>query len=125
VYVRRTRTSLERAESTVYRGTTGDHSEFVAMWENFVPPLVRRSDRSAQKLEFYLQIYFSIFPLHPSNRNGPQPAKIGTSMRAFKEYLESDGALTLTRTLTRTRTEPEPNRNPNPNPNPNQARASR
>jgi len=95
------------------------------MWENFVPPLVRRSDRSAQKLEFYLQIYFSIFPLHPSNRNGPQPAKIGTSMRAFKEYLESDGALTLTRTLTRTRTEPEPNRNPNPNPNPNQARASR
>ena len=46
------------------------------MWENFVPPLVRRSDRSAQKLEFYLQIYFSIFPLHPANRSGVQPAAI-------------------------------------------------
>jgi hypothetical protein len=46
------------------------------MWENFVPPLLRRSDRSAQKLEFYLQIYFSIFPLHPANRSGVQPAAI-------------------------------------------------
>ena len=62
------------------------------MWENFVPPLVRRSDRSAQKLEFYLQIYFSIFPLHPANRSGVQPAAIHKSMRVFKAYLESDGA---------------------------------
>ena len=61
------------------------------MWENFVPPLVRRSDRSAQKLEFYLQIYFSIYPLHPSNPK-QHPAAIHDSMRVFKSYLETEGA---------------------------------
>ena len=69
----------------------GDHAEFVKLWENFVPPLVRRTDRSAQKLEFYLQIYFSIYPLHPSNPK-QHPAAIHDSMRVFKSYLETEGA---------------------------------
>ena len=61
------------------------------MWENFVPPLVRRSDRSAQKLEFYLQIWFAIYAAHPSNPS-PQPAALTQSMLEFKRYLETDGA---------------------------------
>eukprot|EP00966_Prymnesium_polylepis_P001344 30829-Prymnesium_polylepis.1 len=45
----------------------GDRAETFKLWDNFVPPLVRRSDRDAQKLEFYLNVYFAIYPLHPVN----------------------------------------------------------
>ena len=69
----------------------GDRDEFLKLWENFVPPLVRRTDRSAQKLEFYLHIFFAIYPLHPSNPK-PQPAAIPEAMQAFKHYLETEGA---------------------------------
>ena len=69
----------------------GDRDEVLRLWENFVPPLVRKSDRNAQKLEFYLNIFFAIFPLHPSN-SAPQPSNLAAAMRAFRAYLESDGA---------------------------------
>ena len=54
-----------------------------------MPPLVRRSDKNAQKLEFYLNFFFAIFPPHPTNPT-PQPNNLGAAM--FKTYLETDGA---------------------------------
>ena len=69
----------------------GERDEVLRLWENFVPPLVRRTDRNSQKLEFYLNIFFAIYPLHPTNPK-PQPAGLATSMRTFKTYLETDGA---------------------------------
>jgi hypothetical protein len=69
----------------------GEREEVLRLWENFVPPLLRRSDRNAQKLEFYLNIFFAIYPLHPTNPS-PQPAALAGTMRAFKAYLEADGA---------------------------------
>ena len=69
----------------------GDRGEAFKLWDNFVPPLVRRSDRDAQKLEFYLNVYFAIYPLHPVNAS-PEPAGIGPSMAAFKAFLETDGS---------------------------------
>ena len=61
----------------------GDRGEVFKLWENFVPPLVRRSDREAQKLEFYLNVFFAIFPLHPSNAS-PDPTGLTASMSTFK-----------------------------------------
>ena len=69
----------------------GDRGEVFKLWENFVPPLVRRSDREAQKLEFYLNVFFAIFPLHPSNAS-PDPAGLSASMALFKAFLEADGS---------------------------------
>lgn len=69
----------------------GAREEVLKLWDNFVPPLIRRADKNAQKLEFYLNIYFAVYPLHPSNPS-PQPAALQGSMRAFKTYLETDGA---------------------------------
>jgi len=69
----------------------GEREEVLKLWDNFVPPLVRRSDKNAQKLEFYLNIFFAIFPLHPTNPT-PQPNNLGAAMRTFKTYLETDGA---------------------------------
>ena len=69
----------------------GEREEVLRLWDNFVPPLLRKSDKNAQKLEFYLNIFFAIYPLHPTNPK-PQPAGLATSMRTFKTYLETDGA---------------------------------
>ena len=51
----------------------GEREEVLRLWDNFVPPLIRRADKNAQKLEFYLNIFFAIFPLHPTNA-ARQPA---------------------------------------------------
>ena len=69
----------------------GERDEVMRLWDNFVPPLLRRSDKNAQKLEFYINIFFAIYPLHPDNKK-PQPAGLAASMRTFKAYLETDGA---------------------------------
>ena len=69
----------------------GERGAVMQLWQNFVPPLTRRTDRQAQKLEFYLQIWFAIYAAHPSNPS-PQPAALTQSMLEFKRYLETDGA---------------------------------
>ena len=83
----------ERVKDRMLRALdAGEREEVLRLWDNFVPPLLRRSDKNAQKLEFYLNIFFAIFPLHPTNPKGPQPGALTASMRVFKEYLETDGA---------------------------------
>ena len=69
----------------------GERDEVLKLWDNFVPPLVRRSEKNAQKLEFYLNIFFAIFPLHPTNP-APKPSELSTTMRIFKDFLETEGA---------------------------------
>ena len=41
----------------------GHADEFFAVWEQFLPSKIRNEDAVAQKLEFYLNIYFAIYPL--------------------------------------------------------------
>ncbi len=69
----------------------GARDEAMHLWQTFVPPLVRHTEPAAKKLEFYLQIYFAVFAVHPANRE-PAPARLAQTMRDFKAYLESDGA---------------------------------
>ena len=69
----------------------GERDEVLRLWENFVPPLVRRTDRNSQKLEFYLNIFFAIYPVHPVNPSR-KTAGLAPAMGRFKEFLEGDGA---------------------------------
>ena len=41
----------------------GHADEFFAVWDQFLPSKIRNEDAVAQKLEFYLNIYFAIYPL--------------------------------------------------------------
>ena len=83
----------ERVKDKMLRALdNGEREEVLRLWDNFVPPLLRRADKNAQKLEFYLNIFFAIYPLHPSNPRGAQPAALHQSMKVFKAYLEADGA---------------------------------
>uniref|UniRef100_A0A3P8XKL3 LisH domain-containing protein ARMC9 n=1 Tax=Esox lucius TaxID=8010 RepID=A0A3P8XKL3_ESOLU len=72
----------------------GDFKVFFELWEEYIPAEVRDSDPQTQKLEFYLHIHFTIFPLKihlggPTDRDG--------RITHFKQYLETRGA-TLSQT---------------------------
>ena len=40
----------------------GQRLEFMALWTEHVPKKIRESDETAQKLEFYIYIYFFVYP---------------------------------------------------------------
>ena len=42
---------------------TGKRREMLDLWVQYVPEKIRNEDSVAQKLEFYLHIYFAIYPL--------------------------------------------------------------
>ncbi len=41
----------------------GKRQDFFRLWTQFIPESIRSEDSTAQKLEFYLNIYFAIYPL--------------------------------------------------------------
>ena len=44
----------------------GDRENFFRVYDTFVPEQFRVMDLDAQKVEFWLQIYFAVFPALPS-----------------------------------------------------------
>ena len=44
----------------------GEHLEYFSNWNQFIPLNVRYFDENAVKLEFYLQVYFLIYDIHPA-----------------------------------------------------------
>uniref|UniRef100_A0A9J8DFB7 LisH domain-containing protein ARMC9 n=1 Tax=Cyprinus carpio carpio TaxID=630221 RepID=A0A9J8DFB7_CYPCA len=69
----------------------GDYKVFSELWAKNIPPEIRDFDPVAQKLEFYLQIHFTIYPLKfpvGSHDKGELESRI----THFKHYLETRGA---------------------------------
>ncbi|XP_062868784.1 lisH domain-containing protein ARMC9 isoform X2 [Trichomycterus rosablanca] len=67
----------------------GDMKLFFELWTKNVPAHVCDSDPVVQKLEFYLYIHFSIYPL----KNGKQnQSDFDERIRHFKNFLETRGA---------------------------------
>ncbi|KAM5164049.1 lisH domain-containing protein ARMC9 isoform 2-T3 [Mantella aurantiaca] len=69
----------------------GDRKTFFDMWEEHVPTETRSNDPLAQKLEFYLNIHFAIFPLK-NNVGRIDRADCEERISHFKTYLETSGA---------------------------------
>uniref|UniRef100_A0A8C2GNC1 LisH domain-containing protein ARMC9 n=1 Tax=Cyprinus carpio TaxID=7962 RepID=A0A8C2GNC1_CYPCA len=68
----------------------GDYKVFSELWAKNIPPEIRDFDPVAQKLEFYLQIHFTIYPLKfpvGSHDKGELESRI----THFKHYLETRG----------------------------------
>lgn len=42
---------------------SGQHKAFFDLWNEVIPQHVRQSE--GQKIEFYINIFFAIFPIHP------------------------------------------------------------
>ncbi|XP_048025432.1 lisH domain-containing protein ARMC9 isoform X1 [Megalobrama amblycephala] len=69
----------------------GDYKVFSELWAKNIPPEIRDFDPVAQKLEFYLQIHFTIYPLKsPLGSHGK--AEFDNRITHFKHYLETRGA---------------------------------
>ncbi|KAM4771316.1 lisH domain-containing protein ARMC9 [Rhinophrynus dorsalis] len=69
----------------------GDRKVFFELWDEHIPLQTRSSDPMAQKLEFYLQIHFTIFPLKHSVGRIDR-ADCEERISHFKMYLETSGA---------------------------------
>ncbi len=58
-----------------------------------MPMSLRQADVICQKLEFYLHIYFAIFPVHPNNPQSQNNEKeLRKELTAFKMFLDTKGA---------------------------------
>ncbi|XP_062306448.1 lisH domain-containing protein ARMC9 isoform X2 [Osmerus eperlanus] len=69
----------------------GDQKVFFELWIEYVPSEVRDYEPLAQKLEFYLHIHFTLFPL--KNHLGRHDrAEFEGRISHFKNYLETRGA---------------------------------
>ncbi|XP_077389417.1 lisH domain-containing protein ARMC9 isoform X2 [Festucalex cinctus] len=74
----------------------GDYKVFFELWGENIPSDLVYNDTEAQKLEFYLHIHFTIYPLR-SHPGEPDQAEFEERNSYFKEYLETRGrALTQT-----------------------------
>ncbi|XP_033763638.1 lisH domain-containing protein ARMC9-like isoform X2 [Pecten maximus] len=66
----------------------GKRDRCFKLWNENLPPNVRDSDAVAKKLEFYLNIYFAIYPI----KFGRGQREADRCMTDFKKYLENRGA---------------------------------
>ncbi|KAK6320683.1 hypothetical protein J4Q44_G00097900 [Coregonus suidteri] len=68
----------------------GDFKVFFELWTEYVPSEVRDCDPHAQKLEFYLHVHFTIFPLK-IHLGRHDRADFEVRISHFKHYLETRG----------------------------------
>lgn len=45
----------------------GQHQMFWKLWEDHVPKDIRTKDYTCQRLEFYIQIHFAVYPIRISS----------------------------------------------------------
>ncbi|CAM9765128.1 unnamed protein product [Lampetra planeri] len=69
----------------------GERTEFFVLWGENIPGTLCDSDPTAQKLEFYLQIHFAIYPIQHAVGK-PDSAMVEVSMTEFKTFLETRGS---------------------------------
>ncbi|RUS90213.1 hypothetical protein EGW08_001994 [Elysia chlorotica] len=61
---------------------------FFKLWNDYLPPNVKDEDSVAQKLEFYLNIYFAVYPI----RYNQPPVSAEEAMNNFKKFIENRGS---------------------------------
>jgi len=68
----------------------GKREHFFISWNRFVPIQLRASDLKCQKLEFYVHIYFAIYPALPDS--GQNERELKRELSAFKVFLDTKGS---------------------------------
>ncbi|ESO95759.1 hypothetical protein LOTGIDRAFT_214855 [Lottia gigantea] len=84
---------LETQQQLMKYFEEGNGDDYFELWNEELPPRIKNDDQVAQKLEFYANIYFAIYPI----KMGDSQSKVDNRMTAFKKYLENRGA-TLSQT---------------------------
>ena len=72
---------------------TGKREHFFMLWNRNVPISLRQNDVITQKLEFYLHIYFAVYPSFMAAGPAVQIEKdLRRELNAFKEFLDNSGS---------------------------------
>ncbi|XP_033107684.1 lisH domain-containing protein ARMC9-like isoform X2 [Anneissia japonica] len=72
----------------------GARKEFFQLWNENIPEGVHKGDPTCKKLEFYLNIYFAIFPIKYQILTGKKSSvRVEGAMSEFKSYIETRGAV--------------------------------
>ncbi|CAD8145284.1 unnamed protein product [Paramecium octaurelia] len=66
----------------------GEREKFLESWSRYIP-IQQRQDHESWKLEFFVQIFFLIYPIHPVFKKKGVMDK--NSINQFKQYLDSKG----------------------------------
>ena len=66
----------------------GKKNEFFKSWKRIIPNHIRLREPPLQKLEFYIQVYFAIYPLLYRDSEINCNKTIQETMEEFKEFLE-------------------------------------
>lgn len=70
--------------------TLGNKIEFFKQWNRLIPSHIKLKETAYSKLEFFIEIYFAIFPLLGDKKMTPQIQKeLKINMEDFKKYLET------------------------------------
>ena len=70
----------------------GKRENFFTLWNRHLPIMLRQEDLICQKLEFYLQIYFSVYPAFMGTANAANREKdLRRELENFKIYLDTRG----------------------------------
>ncbi|CAI2383621.1 unnamed protein product [Moneuplotes crassus] len=68
----------------------GDLTKFVSLWNEYVQK--ESKDINTDKLEFYVRIYFTIYPMHPVNKGKPNEKAFKKRQKEFKKFLDTKGS---------------------------------
>ncbi|CAD8153513.1 unnamed protein product [Paramecium pentaurelia] len=66
----------------------GEKDKFLESWSRYIP-IQQRQDNEYWKLEFYVQIYFLIYPIHPVFKK--KGVIDNNSINQFKQYIDTNG----------------------------------
>nr|CAB3223157.1 lisH domain-containing protein ARMC9 [Phallusia mammillata] len=69
---------------------SGNYSSFWSLWEENVPGDIRSQDHTCQRLEFYIQIHFAVYPIRVGSTQSA--SNLENAMTNFKKYLETKGS---------------------------------
>ncbi len=70
--------------------SSGDKKEFFKQWNRIIPSHIKNKDPQFSKLEFFLEIYFAIYPILGQKQITNQNMKdLKSNMEDFKRYLDT------------------------------------
>jgi hypothetical protein len=66
----------------------GNKNAFFKVWNELIP--ANEKTLITQKLEFYLRVYFAVFPIHPLNPKQGDKNLLANEMQDFKHFIEHE-----------------------------------
>ena len=70
----------------------GSREGFFQVWNRLLSTYLRQQDSVCQNVEFYLMVYFAVYPVHPINPNAGDFEALRKEIEQFKYYLDSKGS---------------------------------